>query len=104
MITLTFDLNREKMAQDGITEDDMLNPMREYAEKYNINEIRKGVFEKSDEHGMCLFMKYAIEQCEEINIHYIDYFNTWILRDDEEPEGEDVSKEMLRILVKRGLR
>jgi len=92
------------MAQDGITEDDMLNPMREYAKKYNINEIRKGVFERSDEHGKFLLIKYAIIQCEEINVHYVDYFNSWVIRDDEEPEGEDVSEEMLKILVERGLR
>ena len=104
MITLTFDLNYEKMAQDGITEDDMLNPMREYAKKYDINEIRKGVFEKSDEHGMCLLIKYAIIQCEEINVHYIDYFNSWVLRDDEEPEGEDIAISALKCLKEKGLR
>ena len=92
------------MAQDGITEDDMLNPMREYAKKYNINEIRKGVFERSDEHGKCLLIKYAIIQCEEINVHYVDYFNSWVLRDDEEPEGEDIAISALKSLKKKGLR
>jgi len=104
MITLTFDLNYEKMAQDGITEDDMLNPMREYAKKYNINEIRKGVFERSDEHGKCLLIKYAIIQCEEINVYYVDYFNSWVLRDDEEPEGEDIAIPALKHLKEKGLR
>ena len=104
MITLTFDLNYEKMAQDGITEEDMLNPMREYAKKYDINELRKGVFERSDEHGKCLLAKYILDKCQKDNIYYIDYFNTWILRDDEEPEGEDAVITMMNILIKKGLR
>ena len=34
MVTLTFDLDYEKMRVDGITEYDMLNPMREHSKQY----------------------------------------------------------------------
>lgn len=34
MVTLTFDLDYEKMRVDGITECDMLNPMREHSKQY----------------------------------------------------------------------
>lgn len=34
MVTLTFDLDYEKMRVDSITEYDMLNPMREHSKQY----------------------------------------------------------------------
>ena len=44
MVTLTFDLDYEKMRVDGITEYDMLNPMREHSKQYGIIESSNGVF------------------------------------------------------------
>lgn len=39
MVTLIFDINKEKAAADNYTPDDILRPMREHAAKYGATEI-----------------------------------------------------------------
>lgn len=62
MVTLTFDLDYEKMKQDEITEDDMLHPMREQAKKYGIEEIRKGVFTMDGKDALTSIMIYVTKK------------------------------------------
>ena len=42
MVSLTFKFNEEKVADAGLTCDDLLVQMREHAKKYNIEEIEYG--------------------------------------------------------------
>lgn len=56
MVTLTFDFDYEKMSRDGITENDMLNPMREHSKKYGISEMSKGVFTVDGENALCYIL------------------------------------------------
>ncbi len=46
MVTLEFVFNKEKMNTDGLTTDELLAPMREYADKWNIDEPREVFFRR----------------------------------------------------------
>lgn len=39
MVTLTFVFNKNKVKKAGYMEDDLFQPMREHAQKYDISEI-----------------------------------------------------------------
>jgi len=50
--TLTFVFNKDKLREAGYTEDELLQPMREHAKKYEIAETEKRVFSKEGEDAM----------------------------------------------------
>ena len=77
MVTLTFDLDYEKMKQDGITEDDMLHPMREHAKKYGIEEISNGVFTMDGKDALTSIMIYVTKKTDEDHdyIKYLKMYN-----------------------------
>ena len=47
MVKLTFDFDKEKLLERGLTEDGMLEEVREFAKENGIEEIAYGVSEKS---------------------------------------------------------
>lgn len=100
MITLTFNLDYDKMAKEGITEADMLDPMREHSKKYKIDEISNGVFAKDGEDALCVLMMYVIEKSDE-QADYIRYLKSWIL--DTGHEVEDCKQELIKIYKKEGI-
>lgn len=100
VVTLKFDLDYDIMSKEGITEDDMLDPMREHARKHGIEEIRKGVFAKDGENALCVIMMYVIEKSEE-QADYIRYLKSWIL--DTGHEVEDCKQELIKIYKQEGI-
>lgn len=100
MVTLTFDLDYEKMKRDGITEDDMLEPMREHARKHGIIETSKGVFSMDGENALCSLTMY-VSRITRKNIMYVTYFKNWIL--DVDGETEDCIAATLRWYKKKGI-
>lgn len=100
MVTLTFDLDYEKMKRDDITEDDMLKPMREHARKYGIIETSKGVFSMDGEDALCSIMIFVSGITDE-NHNYINYLNTWIL--ERESHTEDCKLETIKIYREEGI-
>ena len=100
MVTITFDLDYEKMKQDGITEDDMLHPMREHAKKYGIEEISNGVFTMDGKDALTSIMIYVTKKTDEDH-DYIKYLKTWILERDF--HVEDCKIETIKIYREEGI-
>lgn len=100
MVTLTFNLDYEKMNRDGITENEMLDPMREHSKKYGISETSKGVFAAGGENALCDIMIYVMKMAADSS-EYIRYFRTWILTT--AAGSEDCKQEMIRHYQKDGI-
>lgn len=100
MVTLTFDLDYEKMSRDGITENDILNPMREHSKKYGISEMSKGVFTVDGENALCDIMIYVMKMAADSS-EYIRYLKTWILTT--AGGSEDCKQEMIKHYQKEGI-
>jgi len=90
MTTLTFVFNKEKIRKAGYTEDELLQPMREHAKKYEIRETEKGVFSKEGEDAMCVISMFVPQIIKKIPC-YMDYLAKWTLNVD--GENEDCIKE-----------
>lgn len=76
MVTLTFDFDKEKLAQAGKTEDEMLEPMRVHAKKYGIDEVAYGVFKKDGKDAMCHIGTFVVNMTRK-DTSYVSYFKTW---------------------------
>ena len=100
MVTLTFDLDYDKMKRDGITEEDMLGPMREHSKKYGISETSKGVFSMDGENALCAIMIYVMDMAADSS-EYVRYLKTWILTTPS--EREDCKQEMIKHYKKTGI-
>ena len=85
MATLTFVFNKEKIALAGRTEEELLQPMREHALKYGIDEIEYGVFFRNDEHALCVLTMFIPAIIRKIP-DYMDYLDEWTLSIDGEEE------------------
>ena len=100
MVTLTFNLDYDKMKRDGISESDMLEPMRKYSSQYGVSETDKGVFSAEGENALCIMMKYVMEKARK-STDYIIYLKSWIL--DTGTEVEDCKTEMIKLYKKKGI-
>lgn len=101
MVTLTFNLDYEKMKQDGVTENDMLDPMREHSKQYGIIEKSTGVFSGEGENALCDIMIYVMKMASN-SADYVKYLHTWILTT--AGGSEDCKQEMIRHYRKEGIR
>ena len=86
MVTLKFVFNQEKLKQAGKTEEELLQPMREHAKKYDIAEPEHGFFVKDGEDAMCVIGMF-IPEITRKDVNYLDYL------DDIDGEVEDCIKE-----------
>ena len=86
MVTLTFVFNQDKIKKLGYTEDELLSPMREHAQKYNISEERPGVSSKEGEDALCVVSMF-IPQITDENPQYMDLLDEWTLDVDGEKEN-----------------
>ena len=84
MVTLTFVFDKEKVAAAGTTEDELLAPMREHAERYQISEDEYGVFSKDGEDAYCV-LGMAIPQMVKRDRRYLDLLKEWTFN----VEGEE---------------
>lgn len=100
MVTLTFNLDYDKMRQDHVTENDMLEPMREHSKKYGIVETQKGVFSMGGENAMCAMMIYVMEKARN-STEYVKYLKSWILNTGN--EVEDCKAELIKLYKKKGM-
>lgn len=85
MVTLTFVFNNEKIASSGNTEDELLRPMREHAEKYGISENKNGVFSKEGEDALCVISMF-IPRITKKYPWYVNLMDEWTLDVDGEKE------------------
>ena len=74
MVTLKFVFNQEKLKQAGKTEEELLQPMREHAKKYDIAEPEHGFFVKDGEDAMCVIGMF-IPEITRKDVHYLDYLD-----------------------------
>ena len=100
MVTLTFNLDYDKMKRDGISESDMLEPMRTHSKKYGISEISKGVFSMDGEDALCDIMLFVIKMASDSS-SYVRYLKTWILTT--AGGSEDCKQEMIKHYKKEGI-
>ena len=70
----------------GYTEDELLQPMREHAKKYEIDEPEKGVFCKDGEHALCEISMFVPEIIDE-DPQYMNFLDVWTLDVDGEKEN-----------------
>lgn len=92
MTSLTFVFDKDKIKEAGYTEDELLQPMREHAKKYNILETEKGVFYKEGEDAMCVVTMFIPQIIKQIP-YYLDFLAKWTLNVD--GEKEDCIKETM---------
>lgn len=90
VVTLTFVFDQNKIKEAGLTEEELLCPMREHAKKYEIEEIKYGVFCKEGEDALCVVGMF-IPDIIRIEPKYMDYLDEWTL--DVDGEKEDCIKE-----------
>ncbi|MGN0152301.1 MAG: hypothetical protein ACI39Q_07495 [Wujia sp.] len=83
MVKLTFKFNEDKVHEAGYTTDELLEPMREHAEKYGIDEVEYGVFAKDGIYALGAIERYVVN----VSREFLDYLDTWIM--DEDGEIED---------------
>ncbi len=101
MVSLTFVFNKEKVASAGSTEEELLCPMREYAEKYGISENEYGVFSKDGEDALCLLTMFVTRHTRK-DLEYVSFLKEWTL--DVDGETEDCISEVLKLYEKKGIR
>ena len=85
MVTLTFVFNKNKIKKYGYTEDALLQPMREHAQKYGISEEKNGVFSKNGEDALCVLSMFIPEITHETP-QYVGFLDEWTLDVDGERE------------------
>lgn len=85
MVTLKFVFNQEKLKQARKTEEELLQPMREHAKKYDIAEPEHGFFVKDGEDAMCVIGMF-IPEITRKDVHYLDYLDEWTFDIDGEVE------------------
>lgn len=100
MVTLTFKFNKDKVREAGKTEDELLQPMREHAKKYDIEETEYGVFSKDGEDALCVLTMF-VTRYTSMNLDYISYLDEWTL--DVDGEKEDCIKEIFQLYKKKGI-
>lgn len=101
MVTLTFVFDKDKVTSAGLTEDELLSPMREYAKKNGISEEMQGVFSKDGRDALCLLTMFVTRFTRK-NLDYVSYFEKWTL--DVDGEVEDCISETLKWYEKKGIR
>ena len=99
MVTLTFVFNKDKVEKAGHTEDELLQTMREHAQKYGIAETEYGVFSKDGEDALCVVGMF-VTGITRSNLEYISYFDCWTL--DVDGEKEDCIAETKKWYQKKG--
>ena len=85
MVSLTFKFNEEKVAEAGLTCDDLLVQMREHAKKYDIEEVEYGVFAKEGPDAVAV-VGMIIPRITKNNIEFVDYLDEWIYNINGRPE------------------
>ena len=90
MVTLKFVFNQEKLKQAGKTEEELLQPMREPAKKYDIAEPEHGIFVKDGVDALGVIGMF-IPEITRKDVHYLDYLDEWTF--DVDGEVEDCIKE-----------
>lgn len=100
MVTLTFVFNKDKIERAGYTEDKLLQPMREHAKKYDISEVKQGVFLKDGEDALCT-VSMAIPLITDMFPEYTELLSEWTLNVD--GEKEDCIQETKEWFAEHGL-
>ncbi len=90
MVALTFIFEQENIAKAGYSEEELLQPMRDHAEKYNISEVEHGVFAKDGEDALCT-VSMAIPLYTDMFPEYDTLLSEWTL--DVDGEKEDCIQE-----------
>ena len=86
MVTLKICVQSgKKLKQAGKTEEELLQPMREHAKKYDIAEPEHGFFAKDGEDAMCVIGMF-IPEITRKDVHYLDYLDEWTFDIDGEVE------------------
>ena len=92
--TLTFNFDEEAVKAAGLTTDELLEDMRDYAKKCEITEVEYGVFEKIGIDAMAMLIGYAVRK-DDVDPKFINYLTSWIA--DVDGSIEDCKAEILEI-------
>ena len=99
MMKMTFVFDNNKLRQVGKSADEVIEPMRNHAKKWNIKEIAPYQFEKDGENAMCdLFM--FIPEILDKDRNYYTYFSSWFVEEDGQP-FEDCIEGSKAVLARR---
>ena len=75
---LTFIFNQEKLKKENKTENDLLFPMRQFAEKNGIEETSTGVFEMNGNNAFALLGGFVADITDEDHT-YVGFLDKWEL-------------------------
>lgn len=96
ILRMEFIFDSKKLEANGITKEYILNPIRAYFSKYNVNEISEGVFDSADLENTTPFFSIAMNLPEkEIFMKNIKEWY-WYIDNDK----EDCLKEYYRVIVR----
>ncbi len=85
MVKLTFEFDKAEIAKAGLTEDELLAEVREYAKKNKISETSRGVFEKDGEDAVAMLVMIGVETLRK-DLAYMKYVKSLVLDDDGDKE------------------
>ncbi|MBO4390219.1 MAG: hypothetical protein J5825_05125 [Lachnospiraceae bacterium] len=94
MVTLSFEFDKDQIERAGITEEDLLRPMRNIARRDNIVELEYGVFGMEGSDALCI-VSMAVLELDRADKRYIEYLKSWRLTT--EDSSEDCVKEIRKL-------
>ena len=100
MVKLTFEFNKEEIAKAGLTEDEILLDVRNYAKKYDIAETSFGVFEKDGEDAVAMLVMIGVETLRK-DLAYMRYIKSLEL--DDNGDKEDCKESVREWMVEEGM-
>ena len=100
-VTLTFHFDLEAVEKAGLTTDELLQDMRNYAGECKITETSYGVFEKNGIDAMAMLVGYAVRKSK-ADPEFLDYLTSWIANIDGTIEDCKVSALKIREEKMRG--
>lgn len=75
--TLTFNFDEEAVMAAGLTTDELLEDMRDYAKECEITEVEYGEFEKIGIDAMAMLIGYVVRK-DDAEPEFVNYLTSWI--------------------------
>ena len=80
MMKMTFVFDNNRLLQTGKTADEVIEPMRNHAKKWNIKEVAPYQFEKDGKDAMCDLFMFIPEILDEDSSYYKN-FSSWYVEE-----------------------
>lgn len=101
MITLTFQFNKDKVDNKGISITEIMKPIKEYLFSYGAKEIEPYKFEAEGENAVSIFTSLVLK-ITKTDIEFINLLDAWVL--DAEGEISDCIEDTKKWYLRKGIK